>query len=565
MNNAKLPAINKIFIALSILGCAVFALLLAPPILKTLLAFLEPKASGIRGEYFVKEIFVRSALCGILFFVLCVLTLFGITGRLINFIATRRLFICKKAPPCSASPSSALTRTALRRLFIVLLLASPVIYRMIIIFFFSVNVPIWDDFLWILRLLNPIKEGSLTASGFFYGILVSPRVYIVSYGILSLLGVLCDLSIPFMLYVSVIPANLIYFFLAFYLIRKAKNSGASTKIKTFFLCAGFGFSVNNIGYLKSILFTEGAYIMGLLSGFSAAAIYFFYSSFYASNQRRIIFFSLAIFFCILTVFSSPMGLALLPSFLIVILLLVISNRNDKKIKILPHLAVFTAAFIIISTLYFYILHILSIINNIPVAPVDFNLIKCVLYFISITGYGLANPMLAPAAGIVFTGLSIVLLVYLIKNQRVKEHIFALSIFIFGFGCAAELALFHNDAAIGYMFADSYAFIGLLILLGFILIVYGELKFHAAPKFVSLAKKYLLKELCCVVLCFMALSNFVLNSAFEYRNDIRAQAALMLDYKNHDKSEFHIRSHEENGAGIDFIKKYKLSLFKNGRY
>jgi hypothetical protein len=225
--------------------------------------------------------------------------------------------------------------------YLVILL--PVLWGLIIVSLFGVNIPVWDEWGGIINFLDSalthgLKFEDLIAQHNEHRILF-PRLLFYFFGLLS------KVNIKVYMYISWLLNVIMYITVIIYI---NNNTDASMKAKSIFLHLALGFCLFNLVQSGNIFwgFQLGFF---MVASFSVVCFFFFYK--WLRDNKHL--------YCIVSVtagiiasFSSAHGLIVFPVMLFILILLLFSKEKDtkKNIMLIALIGVF------IYMLYFYNYH-----------------------------------------------------------------------------------------------------------------------------------------------------------------------------------------------------------------
>jgi hypothetical protein len=502
---------NVIFI-LSVLGIAGFGAVLIPPVFDALMAFFQPFVAANHDPVpFLHSVLFQTGFSGLIFSVLALLA------------ALNRL----------EKPLAVLNEKLAKHYSLIKwpLLLAPLLYRIIIVAVFAVNVPAWDDWRIVYGVMPKIVQGNLDFFSLVAALCVSVHLPIASDFLCALLGVFCKLNIPLMLMAGALINNILYLCIALYINTNNNTLSSQNKTVRLFVTAALGFVCNHIAQKNTILLLEGAFNMNFTMTFSVLAFFFFLKTQQSVDKSRLIYTVLSVLCGICGAFGYSFGVFVFPAILSVLILLNITKEERTHKQII----VYIVACVLLAVVYYAILQLSAYISE----NEKFNPYFSLVYFFIVVGYILGNPILAPFAGSALIAGGICTIVYLVKNKRIAAHIFPLCMVFSGAFYCGTLALARSGASLGILFSTHYMSGALFIFYGIVLIVFKEFfDQNPCPQAVKKSfSSFMVKDALCVVLAFFVLSNAVLFQVIECREDRLKQQALIRDYKNHTAEDF----------------------------
>lgn len=356
-------------------------------------------------------------------------------------------------------------------LFEKIILMLPVLWGMLIVTVYGVNIISWDEW----SIIDLIYDFKL--NGFSFLKLFSQhnehRIFFPKI-ILLISGILSNYNVKLQMYISQVGIIIVYSIYIRY-IKKIDEEGERVKgnkkysefnwINMFIIVIGFS-CFSAIQYENFLWGFQVGFLLVLFSG--VVSLYYFYKGI---NYNRKIYFVISCIMGIVSSFSSLQGLLVWIVILIILGLLTftkvnLNNKNDK----------FGILILFISALLSWIFYFIGY-NKVAGHPdiLSSGIIEFVKYFlVSIGSIGaFSNKTFALSLGLLILILSLILFIYILFKNRIKESIFPLALLLFGYAVLFTISIGRSGFGISQALSSRYTSFGILIFIGLILLFYNE--------------------------------------------------------------------------------------------
>jgi hypothetical protein len=423
------------------------------------------------------------------------------------------------------------------------LLAVPVIFAFLIVTFFGVNIPIWDE--WeLLLFLNGVREHGIRFGDFFvpHGIhrMFFPRIAFLASALLTNFNVKANMYISWGLITAMYGVYIVY------LRKTIKCESQSDKLKRLFLCLIVGFCCFNLVQIENILFGfQVAFFM--IGAFSVSSFYFFYRYY---TEKKSLYLILSVASGFIAAFSSFHGVLVFPVILLLLLLLRISGEKT------PVKCVFTIIIVTILTYIIYFYNLQSQSDQLRYLLKHF--FQAAIYFFTAVGspFTFLLPIPAFIFGLLLFFAGISLTVYLILEKKIRNYIFPLCLLYFGYAFCAAIAIGRSHAGIWQSLSSRYTTFSLFVFIGLLIIVYTESaggKKHILLNYFASGIRFLL-----VVLLFLQYIYF--GGSIYTAGSTKGRISSLRNYQN--ESMDTLRQNYPLWRDIDSAREYIGILEKN---
>jgi hypothetical protein len=421
--------------------------------------------------------------------------------------------------------------------------AVPVIFAFLIVTFFGVNIPIWDE--WeLLLVLNGALEHGIRFDDFFvpHGIhrMFFPRIVFFASALLT------NFNVKANMYISWALITAMYGFYIAYLKKTIRCETQSDKLKRLFLGLILGFCCFNLVQIENILFGfQTAFFM--VGVFSVSSFYFFYRC-YAENKNLYLILSVASGF--IAAFSSFHGVLVFPVILLLLLLLRVSGGKP------PVKCIFAIIIMTILTYIIYFYNLQSQSNQLQYLIKHF--FQAVIYFFAAVGspFTFLLPIPAFIIGILLFFAGISLTVYLILGKKICKYIFPLCLLYFGYAFCAAIAIGRSQSGIWQSLSSRYTTFSLFVFIGLLIILYSESADEKKPVLL----KYSVAGLRCLLIVLLFLQYIYFGGAIYTAGSTKDRISGLHNYRN--ESLDALRQNYPLWKDIDSARGYIEILEKN---
>lgn len=438
------------------------------------------------------------------------------------------------------------------------LLLLPVVYGILQVAIFGVNVVFWDE--WeVVRLFDDIQNHGLTFAKLFAQHnehrIFFPRI------VLLLSGVLTHWNVKVDMYITQAMVSAMYFvYLRYY--KSSRDGAQKNQTMTWgevFFCLTLGLCCFSPVQWENFLW--GFQVGFVMVAFAAVMSFYSYYCYLQTNKAKYLVSTLL--WGIVASFSSLQGLAIWIVYVVMFFALLIAKEKNHK-KSLGVIVLVGAGSI---ALYMNGFHTVAAVPSI----VGNSLIDIINYFLTVIG-SIVFPVeyhIAMLFGTVILLIAMILFVWTIRQHRVEENYFSLCLVLLGFAICGMISIGRVGFGIEQALHTSrYTTFAMMSFVGMLLIIDREFLRR------GVVSSALFGRAICAGMAIITLGTVGMGTALLYRcenekTSRQRMANVLTNYDSNPLSELSVfypwANYQDAYRTISILEKNNLSVFQYPRY